>query len=84
MNEDLINLHHHETPFLVIPEVAKSYEVQAWASGEWITVASDSMNRTRKKIHTLGKPVRTDRIRTVVKETNGGERAEVIEIRIYE
>ncbi|WP_349292463.1 FAD-dependent oxidoreductase [Paenibacillus sp. ATY16] len=84
VNEDLINLHHHETPFLVIPEVAKSYELQAWASGEWITVASDRMNRTRKKIHTLGKPVRTDRVRVVVKETNGGEHAEVIEIRIYE
>ncbi|WP_347813062.1 FAD-dependent oxidoreductase [Paenibacillus sp. BK033] len=84
VNEDLINLHHHETPFLVMPELVKSYDVQAWANGEWITVARDNENRTRKKIHTLDKPVRTDRIRTVVKETNGSERAEVIEMRIYE
>ncbi|GLX66416.1 FAD-dependent oxidoreductase [Paenibacillus glycanilyticus] len=84
VNEDLINLHHHETPFLVIPELVKSYDVQAWATGEWITVASDEHNRSRKKIHALNQPVRTDRIRIVVKETNGCERAEVIEIRIYE
>ncbi|MCM3627011.1 FAD-dependent oxidoreductase [Paenibacillus glycanilyticus] len=84
VNEDLINLHHHETPFLIIPEVVKSYEVQAWVNGEWQTVAYDNENRTRKVVFTLEHPVRTDRIRTVVKETNGGERAEVVEIRIYE
>ncbi|CAM3339551.1 FAD-dependent oxidoreductase [Paenibacillus lupini] len=84
VNEDLINLHHHETPFLIIPELVMSYELQAYTNGDWITVASDCHNRTRKKIHTLENAVKTDRIRIVVKETNGGNRAEVVEVRIYE
>jgi len=84
VNEDLINLHHHETPFLIIPELVKAYEVQAYKNGEWVTVVGDSHNRTRKKIHHLENPMQSNRIRVVIKETNGGDRAEVIEIRIYD
>lgn len=84
VNEDLINLHHHETPFLIIPELVKAYELQAYMDGEWVTVAGDNHNRTRKKIHRFEEPIPSNRIRVVIKETNGSERAEVIEIRIYE
>jgi hypothetical protein len=84
VNEDLINLHHHETPFPIIPELVKSYAVQAWVDGEWVTVAEERENRVRKVLHTFDRPVRTDRIRLVVVETNGAERAELCELRIYE
>ncbi|WP_461671150.1 discoidin domain-containing protein, partial [Mycobacterium tuberculosis] len=84
VNEDLINLHHHETPFPIIPELVKSYAVQAWVDGEWRTVAEESGNRVRKVVHTFDPPVRTNRIRLVVGETNGAERAELCELRIYE
>ncbi|MHA6485461.1 FAD-dependent oxidoreductase [Paenibacillus sp. strain BS8-2] len=84
VNEDLINLHHHETPFLVIPELVKSYMLQAWVAGEWKTIAEENENRVRKVVHTFDGPFHTDRLRLVMKETNGGERAELCEIRIYE
>lgn len=84
VNEDLINLHHHETPFLIIPEMVKTYEVQAYINGEWVRLAGDSHNRARKKIHRLENPIPSERIRVVIKETHGGDRAEVIEIRLYD
>ncbi|WP_315792623.1 FAD-dependent oxidoreductase [Paenibacillus sp. BIC5C1] len=84
VNEDLINLHHHETPFLVIPELVKSYEVQAYINGEWVRFAGDSHNLTRKKIHRLENPIQSTRIRVIIKETHGGDRAEVYEIRLYD
>jgi hypothetical protein len=84
VNEDLINLHHHETPFLIIPELVKTYEVQAYINGEWVRLVGDSHNRARKKIHRLENPIQSKRIRVVIKETHGGDRAEVIEIRLYD
>ncbi|SLJ88824.1 MULTISPECIES: FAD-dependent oxidoreductase [unclassified Paenibacillus] len=84
VNEDLINLHHHETPFLIIPELVKSYEVQAYINGEWERFAGDSHNLTRKKIHRLENPIQSKRIRVIIKETHGGDRAEVFEIRLYD
>ncbi len=83
VNEDLINLHHHETPFAVIPELARNYEVQAFAGGEWKTLVSVTDNRRRKRVHRLARPVRAESIRVVVYETNGGERAELVEVRAY-
>lgn len=84
VNEDLINLHHHETPFPIIPEVVKAYAVEGWIDGAWSTLAEESANRVRKRVHVLERPVQTDRIRLVVRETNGAQRAEVVEVRVYE
>jgi len=84
VNEDLINLHHHETPFAVIPELVKDYELLvSLDGGEWRSVASARDNRKRKRVHRLDQAVRADRIRLVVRSTNGGERAELLEIRVY-
>ncbi|MFD0959966.1 FAD-dependent oxidoreductase [Paenibacillus chungangensis] len=84
VNEDLINLHHHLTPFEVIPELVKDYKLQAWSNGEWITLATETNNYKRKHIYQLNAPVHTDRIRLVIASTNGCPRAEVVEIRVYE
>jgi len=46
-------------------------------------VASARDNRKRKRVHRLDQAVRADRIRLVVRSTNGGERAELLEIRVY-
>lgn len=83
VNEDLINLHHHETPFPIIPELAKRYEVEALVGGEWQTIVGVADNRKRKRVHRLAAPVRAERVRVVVRETNGGERAEIVELRVY-
>jgi len=83
VNEDLINLHHHETPFPIIPELVKDYDLEAWVDGRWQTVAARRDNRKRKQIHRLDEATETDRVRLVVRSTNGGERAELAEIRVY-
>lgn len=83
VNEDLINLHHHITPYEVLPTLVKEYRVEAYISGNWTVVAEGHDNHKRKHVHTLSEAVVTDRLRIVVLETNGSEYAEVIEVRAY-
>ena len=83
VNEDLINLHHHRTPFEVIPELVKDYRLEAWADGEWRTLHRERNNRRRKQVHRLEQPIAADRLRLVVEATNGSCRAQVVEIRVY-
>jgi hypothetical protein len=84
VNEDLINLHHHRTPFEAIPELAQSYLVQAYINGDWATVAEKRDNHKRKHVHTFDEPLAAERIRIVVEATNGCPRAEIVEMRVYE
>jgi hypothetical protein len=44
---------------------------------------SEQGNRKRKRVHRLDAAIATDRIRLVVRSTNGSERAELVEIRVY-
>jgi hypothetical protein len=83
VNEDLINLHHHFTPFEVIPELVKQYRLEAHVGGEWQVLVHHRNNRRRKQIHRLDRPVAADRLRLVVEETNGSPCVEVIELRVY-
>lgn len=83
VNEDLINLHHHKTPFEIMPELVKDYRVEAWANGEWNVIAAGGGNRKRKARHDLAQPVGTDRLRVVVESTNGSRHAELAAIRAY-
>ncbi|MMZ59908.1 hypothetical protein D1872_219700 [compost metagenome] len=84
VNEDLINLHHHRTPFEVIPELVKSYRIEVLADdGSWIPVLRETGNRRRKRVHTLARPLTAAAVRLVIKETHGSAYAEVIEIRVY-
>lgn len=82
VNEDLINLHHHETPFLVIPELVKDYRIEAWANNGWTVLHREINNRTRKRVHSIN-GVQTNKLRLVVESTNGSPRAEIVEIRVY-
>jgi len=83
VNEDLINLHHHRTPFEIIPELAKDYRIEARRGGEWVQIAGACGNRKRKRVHRLPETVRTERIRIVVEAANGGRFAEIAEVRVY-
>lgn len=83
VNEDLINLHHHRTPFEAIPELVKDYRVEAWLDGGWTTVAERRDNRKRKLVHALAARIETNRLRIVVEATNGCPRAEIVEVRVY-
>jgi len=83
VNEDLINLHHHFTPFEVIPELVKHYRVEVFSSGEWVAAVEVQDNRRRKRVHRLDRVRMAEKLRLVVAETNGCPRAEVTEIRVY-
>ncbi|WP_020618573.1 FAD-dependent oxidoreductase [Paenibacillus daejeonensis] len=83
VNEDLINLHHHRTPFEAIPELVRDYRLEAHIDGQWVQVAAATGNYRRKRRHLLDAPVQADAIRLVVEATNGCPRAEVVEIRAY-
>ncbi|WP_309118253.1 FAD-dependent oxidoreductase [Paenibacillus sp.] len=83
VNEDLINLHHHRTPFEVIPELVKDYAIEAFVNGEWTTLHRETGNRRRKRVHKLAETVRTKRLRVAAEATNGCPRAEIVEIRVY-
>ncbi|RIX59484.1 FAD-dependent oxidoreductase [Paenibacillus nanensis] len=84
VNEDLINLHHHRTPFEVIPELAKHYRLEARIGGAWITVSETRDNRRRTNRLRFDSPIVTDALRVVVEETNGAPCAELVEVRVYE
>lgn len=83
VNEDLINLHHHKTPFEVMPELVKDYRLEALIEGRWQVLHRETDNRKRRRRHALPQAVRTDRIRVVVESTNGSPCAEVVEVRVY-
>ncbi|ULL13580.1 FAD-dependent oxidoreductase [Paenibacillus sp. H1-7] len=83
VNEDLINLHHHRTPFEIIPELVRDYRLEALVDGEWTVLHEERANRKRKRTHRLSQAVHTSRIRLVVEATNGGRCAELVEARVY-
>ncbi|WP_256758820.1 FAD-dependent oxidoreductase [Cohnella sp. WQ 127256] len=84
VNEDLINLHHHRTSFETIPELVKDYRVQAYTNGAWLTVVECRNNRKRRTVHRLDRAVAADRLRVWIDSTNGCDRAEIVEIRVYD
>lgn len=84
VNEDLVNLHHHRTPFAIIPELVRNYRVEARsADGEWNVILRGIDNHKRKYVHKLPQPIHTDTLKIVIESTNGGRYAELMEIRAY-
>lgn len=83
VNEDLINLHHHRTPFQVIPELVKDYRIEAHTPLGTIEIVNRKNNRRRKNIHRLDHPITASSLRLIVESTNGSPRAEIVETRVY-
>ncbi|THG33994.1 FAD-dependent oxidoreductase [Glaciibacter flavus] len=83
VDEDLINLHHHRTPFEVMPELVRDYRLQYESDSGWVDVVVDSGNRRRLRRHTLKVPVETSALRLVVDATNGDEHAMVHGVRVF-
>lgn len=83
VDEDLINLHHHRTPFRVLPTLVRDYRVERWGEAGWVTVLDVEGNRRRHRVHVFDEPVTTSRLRLVVTATNGHPHAMVSAIRVY-
>ena len=82
VNEDIINLHHHRTPFEIIPELVKNYRLETKIDGEWRLLARVESNRRRKVLHRLEEPVTADALRMTIEATNGTAHAELAELRV--
>ncbi|MGW1406617.1 FAD-dependent oxidoreductase [Streptomyces sp. NPDC002403] len=84
VNEDLINLHHHRTPFETLPTLLRDYRVDVReADGTWRTVSRTKDNRWRRQVHTLDEPVTSTALRIVVEATNGAPSAHIVAVRAY-
>ncbi|MGO4547861.1 FAD-dependent oxidoreductase [Paenibacillus sp. 2TAB23] len=83
VNEDLINLHHHRTPFEVLPDVVKAYRIEAMLAGQWVTVASERNNRRRLNVLRLEQDVSTKALRVVIMETHGASFAQLVRVSVY-
>ncbi|MEK3722785.1 FAD-dependent oxidoreductase [Paenibacillus sp. FSL H8-0034] len=83
VNEDLINLHHHKTPYEIIPQLVKDFSIQISNGDGWSEICRVTGNRHRM-VKCSVEPCVTQRLRVVIESTNGGDRAEVAEVRIYE
>lgn len=81
VNEDLINLHHHRSPWRIIPEIIQAYQIEICTSQGWQTHETVTDNRQRHWIHTLR--IKTNAIRIVIEATNGAPRAEIMQVRVY-
>ncbi|MCH4172441.1 MAG: FAD-dependent oxidoreductase [Lactobacillus sp.] len=82
VNEDLINLHHHRTPFPVIPELARDLEVSAWQSNHWVSIQKIRNNRQRHLIIPVSN-LKTDKIQIKFTATNGSTQLSCFEVRAY-
>ncbi|NUT32208.1 MAG: FAD-dependent oxidoreductase [Hamadaea sp.] len=82
VNEDLINLHHHRTPFEVMPTLVRDYRIEARTAAGWQVVATVEGNRRRRRVHRFA-AVQTDAIRVVVTATNGSAGAHLIAVRAF-
>ncbi|MEV6103864.1 FAD-dependent oxidoreductase [Streptomyces sp. NPDC051940] len=85
VNEDLINLHHHRTPFDVLPTLLRDYRIEALStSGDgWQEIARVTDNRRRRVVHELPHAVRTTALRVVAEATNGAPSAHIVAVRVY-
>jgi len=83
VDEDLINLHHHTTPFLVMPELVRDYRLEARIDGAWRVLTEVAGNRRRRRVHDV-EAVTTYAVRVVVTATNGDPRVMIAAVRVFE
>ena len=92
---ELNTLHHHRSPDEVLPQLVKAYRVDvlpeapvpggaALDPGGWVTVARETANRWRQRVHPVGGcgPLRA--VRLVISETNGSAQARVVQLRVQQ
>ncbi|UFU07002.1 FAD-dependent oxidoreductase [Ruania halotolerans] len=84
LDEDLINLHHHRTPFDVLPTLVSDYRIEVVDEAGTSTVIADvTANRMRHRRHRLPQPVAATSLRLVVTGTNGVPQARVVSLRAW-
>lgn len=83
VDADLINLHHHRTPWDAVPDLVRDYRLEARTPTGWRTLADVAGNRHRHRVHRLDSPVRTDAVRLRVTATNGSPAVTVCGVKVF-
>ncbi|HEY3561816.1 MAG TPA: pyridine nucleotide-disulfide oxidoreductase, partial [Kribbella sp.] len=84
VQEDLINLHHHRTPFECLPTLLADYSVELRnGDGPWQSIAQVTDNHHRTQRHHLKSPMPATHLRLTAHRTNGAPRAHVVALRAY-
>ncbi|MFD3402975.1 FAD-dependent oxidoreductase [Kribbella sp. NPDC058693] len=85
VQEDLINLHHHRTPFDSLPTLLSNYTLESRNGDDapWHPIATVTNNHHRTQHHHLPTPTPTTHLRLTTQTTNGSRRSHVVSIRAY-
>ncbi|MFD7158165.1 FAD-dependent oxidoreductase [Kribbella sp. NPDC059898] len=84
VQEDLINLHHHRTPFESLPTLLAAYTLEVRnGPGPYQPIAHITDNHHRTQHHPLPTPTQATHLRLTTHKTNGTPRAHVVSIRAY-
>jgi hypothetical protein len=82
VEEDLINLHHHRTPFEVLPTLLNTYILESRTGDTpWQPITTVQSNHHRTNRHQVSVTATALRLRALA--TNGAPRAHVVSIRAY-
>ena len=81
----LVREYHAYGPFYRDPQCPRDYSLEAAATPDkgWETVLEVTGNYQRRRCHVLAVPIRSSKLRLVIKATNGDPSAAVYEVRIY-
>jgi hypothetical protein len=84
VDADLVNLHHHRTPWSVVPTLVADYRLEAHEAGaaSWTVLADVRGNRHRHAVHDV-EPLVIDGLRLTVLSTHGAPYASVSAIKAY-
>lgn len=66
-----------------VPECISDYDIEIWDKRNWRRIITVYGNYHRRRIHLLESVVTTDKIRFIVKKTNGAKEARIYEVRVY-
>ncbi len=69
-------------PLFRYPECVKRYEIAVPQGSEWRTIAKETDNYMRRRVHSVETTI-SDRLRIHVQETNGSPSARIYEVRVY-
>ena len=85
VQEDLINLHHHRTPFESLPTLLSDYTLESrnGIDAPWHPIATVTANHHLTQRHHLHTPTQATHLRLTTHATNGAPRAHVVSIRAY-
>lgn len=82
VNEDLINLHHHRTPFAIMPTLVRDYRIEIGTDSGAALVVKKIDNRQRRVRHRFEAPLTTAQVRLICESSNGSDHAHLVAVRI--